>query len=125
MVVRAGQGIRDPVEAMRAGCHAWLRLAQGPTIRQIALLDAPTAVGWQKWREIDDERYAFGLLKAALGAAAASGRLRKNVIDPLAHMLVAALAEVALVVARADDPAAAARAAKVAVDELLDRLLGA
>ena len=121
-LVEASRGARDPIDALRAGCAAWLRLAQDPTVRQIALVDAPTAVGWRKWREID-ERYALGLLKTTLHAAAADGRLRRDSVDVLAHMLLAALAEVALVVARATDPAAAARAGKVAVDQLLDRLL--
>ena len=121
-LVEAARGVRDPVEVLRAGCAAWLRLAQDPTVRQIALVDAPTAVGWRKWREID-ERYALGLLKTTLRAAAADGRLHRDSVDVLAHMLLAALAEVALVVARAPDPAAAARAGKVAVDQLLDRLL--
>src|SRR4029453_5269277 len=66
-VAAAGGGIDDPVEALRAGCHAWLRLAREPTVRRIALVDAPAVVGWEKWREMD-ERYAFGLLKGALVA---------------------------------------------------------
>jgi AcrR family transcriptional regulator len=123
-VARAGRGIEDPVAALRAGCHAWLRLARDPTVRRIALVDAPSVVGWEKWREMD-ERYAFGLLKGALGGAAASGRVRKELVDVLAHMLLAALAEVALVIARAKDSKAAVRAGQAAVDELLDGLFKA
>src|SRR5262249_21224386 len=41
-LVEAARGVRDPVEVLRAGCAAWLRLAQDPTVRQIALVDAPT-----------------------------------------------------------------------------------
>lgn len=122
-LARAGAGVRDPVEALRAGCHAWLRLARDPTVRRIALIDAPSVVGWEKWRAMD-ERYAFGLLKTALGNAAAAGRLRPELVDVLAHMLLAALTEVALVVARAQDGKAASRAGQAAVDRLLDGLLG-
>jgi AcrR family transcriptional regulator len=122
-VAKAASGIDDPVEALRAGCRAWLRLARDPTIRRIALVDAPSVVGWQKWREMD-ERYAFGLLKAALGAVAARGRVRRDLVDVLGHMLLAALAEVALVIARAKDSKAAVHAGQAAVDELLDGLFG-
>ncbi len=122
-VAKAARGVDDPVEALRAGSHAWLRLARDPAVRQIALVDAPSVVGWEKWREID-ERYAFGLLKGALGAVAASGRVRKELVDVLAHMLLAALAEVALVIARAKDAKAAVRTGQAAVDELLDGLFG-
>ncbi len=86
-------------------------------------MDAPAVVGWQEWRAID-ERYAFGLLKNGLQAAAAAGKVRAELVDVTAHMLLAALAEVALVVARAGDGAKAIREGQAAVHELLDRLLG-
>src|SRR5262245_32268830 len=119
----AAQGVGDPVAGLRAGCRAWLRLAREPTVRRIVLLDAPAVVGWERWREID-ERYGFGLLKATLVAIAATGRMRKDLVDVLAHMLMAALAEVALVIARASDSKAAVRAGQAAVDTLLDGLFG-
>ena len=122
-VAKAARGIDDPVEALRAGCHAWLRLARDPTIRRVALTDAPSVVGWEKWREID-ERYAFGMLKATLGAVAAQGRTRQELVEVLGHMLLAALAEVALFIARAKDSKAAIRTGQSAVDELLDGLFG-
>ena len=122
-VAMAARGIEDPVEALRAGCHAWLRLARDPTIRRVALNDAPSVVGWEKWREID-ERYAFGMLKATLGAVAAQGRTRQELVEVLGHMLLAALAEVALFIARAKDSKAAIRTGQSAVDELLDGLFG-
>jgi AcrR family transcriptional regulator len=120
-IAKAAGGVADPVAAFRAGCDAWLRLARDPVVRQIALIDAPAVVGWQQWRAID-ERYAFGMLKAGLQAAAAAGRVRADVVEVLAHMLLAALAEVALVVARAGDGAKAIRQGQAAVRELLDRL---
>jgi hypothetical protein len=64
-------------------------------------------------------------LKGALQAVAATGRLRADVVDMLAHMLLAAMLEVALVIARAPDRKAALQNGEQAVDELLDRLVGA
>lgn len=123
-IVRSARRATDPVGVLRAGCRAWLRVAEDPAAHQIALVDAPAVVGWQRWREID-ERHAFGLLKRALEAVAAMGRLRADVVDVMAHMLLAALLEVALVIARAPDRKAALHRGERAVDELLDRLLGA
>lgn len=118
----AGQ-VDDPVEALRTGCSAWLELARDPVIQRIALIDAPAVVGWERWREIDG-RHGFGLLKAALAAAAADGRVEPESVDVLAHMLLAALIEVALLIARSDDPRSARSSGEAAVDELLGRLLG-
>jgi hypothetical protein len=116
---RAARGIEDPVEALRAGCAAWLKLARDPAVRQIVLIDAPSAVGWQKWREID-ERHAFGILK---GAVEASSRVGSS--DVIAHLLLAALIEMAMFVARAERPRTALREAQAAIDALLDALLRA
>jgi AcrR family transcriptional regulator len=122
-IVAASRAIADPVAALRAGCMAWLALARDPTVRQIVLIDAPAVVGWKAWRDVE-ERYSLGLIKAPLRKIAAAGRLRPDLIDMLAHMLLAALNEVALMIARADDAAAAARSGQAAVDELIERLLG-
>jgi AcrR family transcriptional regulator len=119
----ASVGITDPVEAMRAGGDVWLALSRDPAIKQIVLIDAPAVVGWQKWREID-ARFGFGLLKAGLKNLAKVGRLRPELVEPLSHVLLASMMELALVVARADNPVAATKSARTALHELIDRLLG-
>jgi AcrR family transcriptional regulator len=120
----ASAGETDPMAALRAGCVAWIRLAGDPVVQQIALIDAPAVLGWQRWRELD-EASGFGLVKGGLEAIAERADLGPELLEPFAHMLLGALNEIALVVARADDPAAAARTGEAAVDELLQRLLRA
>ena len=125
-VVAASRGIADPVEALRAGCNAWFDLAREPAVRQIVLVDAPSVVGWVKWREID-ARHGFGLMKAALKNAARAGRLGPKLTGPdliemLAHMLLASVLEIALIIARTDDPAAAKQEGRTAFEALIDRL---
>jgi AcrR family transcriptional regulator len=120
---RASANIDDPVEALSAGFDAFLGLACDPEVRQIVLIDAHSVVGWQKWREID-ERHGFGRLKAGLKRIAAAGRMREDMVDIFAHMLLASLFEVAFLIARAPDPAEAARNGRRAMKELLVRLLG-
>ena len=121
-VAAAAGELEDPVEMLRAGSLAWLRMAGDPVIQQIVLIDAPSVVGWQRWREID-EGNSFGLLKTALQGAADKGRVPAGSVDVLAHMLLAALIEVALVISRAEDTAAATRQGELALEELLGRLL--
>jgi AcrR family transcriptional regulator len=120
--VAASRGARDPAAALRAGCDAFLELARTPRIRQIALTDAPTALGWKKWREIE-ARHGLGLLKAALGRAAESSRLRADQVDLFAHVLLAALIEVALMIARSDNSKVALQHGRNALARLIDSLV--
>jgi AcrR family transcriptional regulator len=113
----------DPVAALRAGGLAWIRMAGDQDVRQIMLIDAPAVLGWQRWRELD-EQGPLEVIKAALAYAAEAGRIEQRHVDTFARMVLAAANEVALMIARADDPAAALTASESAFAEFLDRLLG-
>lgn len=115
-------GIDDPVEAMRASGRNWLTLAGDPVVQRILLVDAPAVLGWQRWRELE-ERYALGGAKAGMRLIAETGRLPVRLADPFAHMLLAAMNELALMIPRADDPEKALKDGRDAVDELVRRLI--
>jgi AcrR family transcriptional regulator len=114
----------DPVAAMRAGLLEWIRVAADPEVRQIGLIDAPAVLGWQRWRELD-EQGSLGFIRAALEYAAEAGRIEGRHVDSFAHLVLAAANETAMMIARADDPAAALGAGESAFADFLDRLLGA
>jgi AcrR family transcriptional regulator len=113
----------DPVAALRLGALGWVRLAADPVVQQILLIDAPAVLGWQRWRELD-EQGTLGLIRGALAYAAQDGRIEAGHADTFAHIVLAAANETALMIARAEDPAAALRAGESAFAEFLDRLLG-
>ncbi|SFQ37194.1 DNA-binding transcriptional regulator, AcrR family [Amycolatopsis arida] len=118
----ATRGSSDPVAAVRAGCAAWIRLTGDPAVQRILLLDAPAVLGWQRWRELD-EQHVLGRIRRALTDAAGAGLLAADHVDVFAHALLATMNEVGLMLARARDHAAAVEPAEAAVDELLRRLL--
>jgi AcrR family transcriptional regulator len=105
-------------EAIRAGCLAWISLAGDPVVQRVVLSDAIAVLGWDRWRQIE-ERYCLGLLRVGMQAAADGGLLDADLAELFAHTVLAALNELALFVARADDRAAAGKLAERAVDELL------
>lgn len=121
-VRRTARAQADPAEGLKAGCLAWLELAIDPAVQRIVLLDAPVVVGWTRWRTIDD-RHTLGATKAALRQLADAGWLPTHASDILAHLVLAAVGETALLIALADDPAAALPAGRAALEVLLDRLL--
>jgi AcrR family transcriptional regulator len=115
-------GIEDARELLAVGVRSFLDACTDPALAQISLLDAPSVLGWAEWREID-ARYGMGLVKAALELAMQQGALERQDPDPLAHLLLAALGEAAMLIANADDPKAARRRVEQPVMALLAGLL--
>lgn len=105
-VVAASFRGRDALQQLRLGLDAFLDLCLDPEVQRIVLLDGPTVLGWERWHEID-ERYAFGLIKAALDGAVAAKLITRQPTEPLAHAVLGAMIQAGMVVARADDPALA------------------
>ena len=70
----------DPLAALRIGCLAWVRLAGDPVVRQVMLIDAPAVLGWQRWRDLD-EQGPLGVIRGLLAAAAHAGRLPARHVD--------------------------------------------
>jgi AcrR family transcriptional regulator len=107
--VATDSGETDPMRVLEVGFAAFLDQCTNPEVQRIVMLDGPTVLGWDRWHELD-ERYAFGTIKAALTVAAATGRIEESAIDPLSHLLLGAIMQAGMVVARADDPVAAKQA---------------
>jgi AcrR family transcriptional regulator len=114
-------GETDPIRILELGFDAFLDQCVNPEVQRIVMLDGPTVLGWDAWHEID-ERYAFGTLKAVLSAAAEAGRIDESAVEPLSHLLLGAVMQAAMVVARADDPAAAKRAMVASFARLVSSL---
>lgn len=93
------------LETLAAGAEMFLDQCLEPEVQQIVLLDAPAVLGWERWREIG-ARYGLGLIAALLTAGMDAGEIRRQPVDPLAHALLGALDEIAMLVGRAGDPAA-------------------
>jgi AcrR family transcriptional regulator len=113
-------GETDPIRILVLGFDAFLDQCVNPEVQRIVMLDGPTVLGWDAWHELD-ENYAFGAIKGVLAVAAEIGRIDPDSVDPLAHLMVGSVMQAGMVVARADDPAAA----KNAMVESFNRLVSA
>lgn len=107
-----------PFDALERGMDVWLDACVRPDVQRIVLLDAPAVLGLDGWRELE-EQYGLALIRAALTGAMDAGALAPAPVDVLARVLLGALGEAALLVARADDGAAT----RAQVGEVLARLL--
>ncbi|HEX4564711.1 MAG TPA: TetR/AcrR family transcriptional regulator [Solirubrobacteraceae bacterium] len=111
----------DPLEILRIGALAFLDASEDPAVQRIALLDAPAVLGWLRWREIG-MRYGLGVVQATLQAAVDAGVIDEQPVEPLAHMILGAIDEGAMLVARADDGGKTRAAVGASVTRFLDAL---
>ena len=106
---------------LRAGSQAFLDACESDVaVQRIALLDAPSVLGWERWREIG-MRYGLGLVRGTIEAAIEAGQIEPQPAEPLAHLLLGAIDEGALLIARADDGGAT----RAQVGASLERVLAA
>jgi AcrR family transcriptional regulator len=112
-------GTSDPVDALRQAVRTWLEMCVEPEIHRIALIDGPSVVGWAHWREVC-QRHVFGLVQALLAAGIEMGRIRRQPVRPLAHVLMGAGDEAALYVAEAADRTRARVEMMAVLDQLIE-----
>jgi AcrR family transcriptional regulator len=113
-----GSELESPLEAMKAGIEAFLDECAEPELQRIALHDAPAVLGWDRWREIAAAN-GLGLIEASLSAAIEAGEIRRLPVKPTAHLLLGALDEAAMLVARSENPRSRAEVTTVLI-ALLD-----
>jgi AcrR family transcriptional regulator len=102
----------SPLAAMKAGVASFLDECAEPGFQQIVLHDAPAVLGWERWREIAAAN-GLGLIEASLIAAIEAGEIRPLPVKPTAHLLLGALDEAAMLLARSSDPASRAEITSV------------
>jgi AcrR family transcriptional regulator len=120
-VVEGIAGIDDPIDTLRRGVEVFLDVCLDPAVQRVVLIEGPTVLGWERWRELD-QAYGLGLVQAALRVAIDAGALRAVPLEPLAHVLMGGLIEAGLLVATAPDPVAARRQVGKALGAVIDGL---
>jgi AcrR family transcriptional regulator len=119
-VVAAYAPKKDPWDAFKAGCRAFLDECLDPGVQRIVLLDALTAIGWEQVRRLESP--LLEMMELGIARAIEAGRIAPRPPDPLASFLYGALCETAMVVARADDQEVAHRQAVTEIGRILDGL---
>jgi AcrR family transcriptional regulator len=114
----------DPYELLVDGARALLDICTDPAITRVTLVDAPSVLGWEEWREID-MRHGLGIVIAGLQGGMDAGILRSQPVRPLAHLLLGAMGEAGMVIANAGDPEAARAEVEPALIGLLEGLRAA
>ncbi len=93
---------RDDQDGLEAGLRAFLEASRDPGVQRITLLDAPSILGWERLRSIED-RYTIAMLRIALQQAVTAGLFDERPVEPLVQMLNGALCEASLLIARSEN----------------------
>jgi AcrR family transcriptional regulator len=99
------QDANDGWERLVFGMRGFFDACEDPALRRITLVDAPAVLGWQEWREVGKE-HGLAAMTLVLQSAMDEGVLRRADVTNLAHLLIAALSEAAMMLANAEDPEA-------------------
>ena len=116
--VTAAEGAVDPLDQLELGFGAFLDAALDSDVQQIVLIDGPSALGWDTFHAID-EQYGYAAVLYTLEAAVASGQLEPLDVETLAHLLLGAMTNAGMLVARSEDPTQM----RTAVGGILHRIL--
>ena len=104
LVARIGEGLAGDAppttnfDLLVAGTDLFLDACEESAFARIALQEAPSILGWERWREIDAQ-YSMGLITGVLRQGMQAGELRAQPVEPLAHLLLGALGEAGLLIA--------------------------
>ena len=108
-------------QRVHTGCAAFLDACLDPTIQRVSLVDGPAVLGWEAHRRLD-EKYGLRIVRDTLQEVMDAGMITPQAIEPLTHLLLAALSEAAMYIAQADDVHAARKEMGESLTRLIDGL---
>lgn len=108
----------EPFDRLVQAFQGFLDGALEPEVQRIMLIDGTAVLGWEARRAIEAEN-SMAAIEDVLRQAMVDGTIEAQPTRELAHILVGALEEAALLVARAGDGEEARRLTGIVVDRLL------
>ncbi|MFA3873081.1 TetR/AcrR family transcriptional regulator [Streptomyces sp. MMCC 100] len=114
--------IPDPRERASRAVDAFLDVCGDGTYRHIVLQQGPIALGWQRWRELD-QLHLGGLLLDVVNAVLEAGRFRPYPANLVAGAFYGALTELSIRIAEIDEPEQARSQAAELVRDLISGVM--
>lgn len=104
-----------------AGCREFLEASVDPQVQRIVLIDAPSVLGWEAWRQADAQN-AMRQLRDILQILRDEGIIANLSLDAMAHLVSGAMNEGALWIARSEQPTEALESAFGVLERVLTAL---
>lgn len=113
----------DPVERVHQGLEAFLDVCIEPEYRHIVLLQGPIALGWRRWRELD-QKHLNALVVDAARDLHGAGLIVTHPPELVASAFYGSLTEMSMAIAESehveDSRARAVELARALLDGLVD-----
>lgn len=113
--------VTDPLERVYRGIDEFLEICTGTDFREIAMLQGPIALGWQRWRELDQQRLGR-LVLDAVGEMLNADLIKPHPAELIASALFGMLTELCAAIAESSDPQEAKLQATALVRDLIGGL---
>ncbi|OZM70029.1 TetR family transcriptional regulator [Amycolatopsis antarctica] len=114
-------GPEPPWERALSGLRAFIKACQEPSYQRIAIHEAPVVMGWERWREAEDQ-FSFGLIRSTLEQLVEAGEVDEVPLEVTARLLFGALSAAATVIAGSADPKKEGAQVELVIVELLNRI---
>jgi AcrR family transcriptional regulator len=122
-LMKVAQAQPDALSGLHAGCRTFLEACLDPVVQRIVLRDARAVLSLDELREIES-RYTLAALRNGLANAISSGAIADRPVDMLAHMILGALSEAAMAIARSPHPRKVLKDALREFDILIEGVTG-
>lgn len=119
-IARAAEGHQDPWHRAQAGLRAFLDAVQEPGYRRVVIVDGPSVLGYERFRE-QEERSTYAIVLEIVRAVLTDGTwdLGEEMLDTFARIFFGALSAAGGAVATSDDGAAAAARVEAAIGVIM------
>ncbi|MEL6890131.1 MAG: helix-turn-helix domain-containing protein [Actinomycetota bacterium] len=98
---RRARDVSDPVETLVQGCLLWLEEVSEPSVAVVMFDIGPTALGWERCRQIEAAN-SIRALRLGIARAVEAGAFAAARADLAAHTINAVLGELAWLSVRSD-----------------------
>ena len=104
-----------------ATLRAYVRKCLEPEYQRIIVHEAPVVMGWERWREAE-EQFSFGLLRTAVQLLVDAGEIEEAPVEIMARLLFGALSAGASTIASSSDPKRTGREVERAILRVVEGL---
>ena len=122
-IARAAEEHQDPWYRAQAGLRAFLDAVQEPGYRRVVIVDGPSVLGHERFREQEERSTYANVLEIVRSVlTAGSWEVDEDMLDTFARIFFGALSAAGGAVATSDDGAAAAARAEAAIGFIMGGL---